>query len=186
MHKVTFEPTPNPNTYRFSLPQTGLTSPKILKNAREAESSPLAKKIFGFPWTSEILLSSDFIAVTKQDWVEWDILANPLSGLIQEHVDNEEFFWIEFSSSEPLSDDIDPQDSPLIKDIKYTLLNEIRPVVALDGGDIRFVKLENDILYVSMQGACSGCPSSQATLKQGIEVRIQELYPQIKSVEAIA
>lgn len=187
MHKVTFEPTPNPDTYRFTLPPTGLSEPKTFTDARLAEASPLAKKIFGFPWTSQILLGSDFLAVTKQNWVEWEILAQPLAGLIQEHINNQEPFWTELNTSNlegGSNDDILPTDSDLVREIKQVLAREVRPVVALDGGDIRFGSLENNILYIKMQGACSGCPSSQATLKQGIEVRIKELFPSIQAVEA--
>lgn len=186
MHKVTFEPTPNPETYRFSLPDTGLKEPISFTDARSAETSPIAKKIFGFPWASGVLLGPNFLAVTKQNWVEWDILAEPLAGLIQEHVNSHEPFLIETVNAESLSaDDILETDSEMVKEIKYALAREIRPVVALDGGDVRFVELKEDTLYISMRGACSGCPSSQATLKQGIEVRIRELFPSIKSVEAI-
>jgi len=186
MHKVTFEPTPNPDTYRFSLPNTGVQEAISFTDARSAETSPIAKKIFGFPWASGVLLGPDFLAVTKQDWVEWDILAEPLAGLIQEHVNRAEPFLIESVDAESKSaDDILDTDSQTIKEIKYALAREIRPVVALDGGDVRFVDLKEDTLYISMRGACSGCPSSQATLKEGIEVRIRELFPFIKNVEAV-
>lgn len=185
MHKVTFEPTPNPDTFRFSLPSTGLSEARSFTEARLAEASPLAKKIFGFPWTAGVLLGPNFLAVTKQNWVEWEILAEPLAGLIQEHVNNNEPFYVEtLSSSVTGADDILESDSDLVKEIKSALAREIRPVVALDGGDVRFAELKDDVLYISMRGACSGCPSSQATLKQGIEVRIKELFPNIVSVEA--
>jgi len=186
MHKVTFEPTPNPETYRFSLPPTGVKEARSFTESRMAEASPLAKKIFGFPWAASVLLGPDFLAVTKQNWVEWDILAEPLAGLIQEHVISEEPFFWENSKIETLSaDDILESDSQLVKDIKLALAREIRPIVALDGGDVRYADLKNNVLYISMQGACSGCPSSQATLKEGIEVRICELFPTILSVESI-
>jgi Fe-S cluster biogenesis protein NfuA len=186
MHKVTYEPTPNPDTYRFSLPPTGVTEARLFKDARLAEVSPIAKKIFGFPWASEVLLGPDFLSVTKQNWVDWDILAEPLAGLIQEHVNSGEPFLIETTTAESLSAvDVLETDSQIVKDIKYAIAREIRPVVALDGGDVRFADLKDDILYISMRGACSGCPSSQATLKQGIEARIRELFPFIKSVESI-
>lgn len=184
MHKVTFESTPNPETYRFTLPQTGLIEAQLFTEPRLTESSPLAKKIFGFPWTSQVLLGPDFIAITKQNWVEWDILAHPLSGLIQEHVNNNEPYWIELVQTTNDTDDVLASDSDLIKDIKRALARDIRPIVAMDGGDVRFADLRDNVLYISMRGACSGCPSSQATLKQGIEVRIKELFPHIVSVEA--
>jgi Fe-S cluster biogenesis protein NfuA len=186
MHKITFEPTPNPNTYRFLLPDTGLTEARSFTHARMAESYPLAKKIFGFPWASAVSLGPNFLTVTKENWVEWDILAQPLAGLIQEHLENEEPFFIELSSSESLIPlDIQESDSDLVKEIKKALAYDIRPILALDGGDVKFVNLKDSILYLSLQGACSGCPSSQITLKQGIETRIKELFPVIQEVQAI-
>ena len=185
MHKVTFEPTPNPECYRFSLPDTGLEQPQILKDPMAAQASPLAKKIFGFPWAAEMMLGSNFITVTKQNWVEWDMLAQPLAGLIQEHLQNQEPLWISPAEQPQTEDDVLPTDSDLVQKIKRALAREIRPVVALDGGDVRFAQFENGVLYVSMRGACSGCPSSQATLKQGIEVRLKELFPEIETVESL-
>ncbi len=145
------------------------------------ESSPLAAKIFGFPWTAAVYVGEDFVTVTKQDWVDWDILASPLAGLLGEHVESGQPILIKLEASL----DEDQHDSDVVKHIKRILQNEIKPVVALDGGDIVFGKYENNILYVHMKGSCSGCPSSQATLKDGIEVRMKELIPEVKEVVAI-
>ena len=79
----------------------------------------------------------------------------------------------------------DSNDSEIVKQIKQVLNREIRPAVAMDGGDIVFHKYEDNVLHLFMQGACSGCPSSMITLKQGIEVRMQELFPEIKEVVAV-
>ena len=179
--KVTFETTPNPATMKFMLHQKVADQGFDCPTAGEAERSPLAAKIFGFPWTSSVYVGTDFITVTKQDWVDWEILASPLSGLIQEHMDRNEPVVIEIISS----DAYDPSDSPIVKEIKGALNREIRPVVALDGGDVVFHKYEDNILYVHMKGACAGCPSSSATLKEGIEVRMKELFPEIKEVVGI-
>ncbi len=183
MHKVTFSITPNPRTYLFTLPQTGIQNMLEFCDSFEADASPLAKKIFGFPWTEKVLMGANFISVTKQDWVEWDILAEPLSNLIQEHVDMNMPFLVNTQSQKALDEGIDPSDSELVKKIKKVLSREIRPVLALDGGDVKFVGIEGEILYVSLKGACSSCPSSRVTLKQGIEVRIKELFSEIKAVE---
>lgn len=181
---VSFEPTPNPATMKF------LFSEKLIENiehpieynhSNETDSSPLAAKIFGFPWTSAVFLGPDFVTVTKQDWVEWDVLAEPLAGIIQEHVQSGQPLVVNV----PASQDNDENDSPLVKNIKEALNREIRPVVALDGGDVVFSRLEGGILYLQMKGACAGCPSSSATLKEGIEVRLKELFPEILEIQAV-
>jgi len=178
---VTFESTPNPATLKFHLQRQVTNEAFDCPTAQEAERSPLAAKLFGFPWTASVFVGTDFITVTKQDWVEWGMLAEPLTGLIQEHLDSGEPVVLKL---EALADSSE-NDSPIVKQIKGLLNAEIRPVVALDGGDIVFNKYENNILYIHMRGACAGCPSSTATLKEGIEVRMKEAFPEIKEVVAI-
>ncbi len=180
---ITFEPTPNPATLKFNLPFEVTKTSIEIKTALEAERSPLASKIFGFPWTQSVMIGPNYITVTKQDWVEWKVLSNPLAGLIQEHLDRNEPVLVDLV--ELTDEDANPNDSDLVKSIKSLLNREIRPVVALDGGDITFSKIEDNVLYLHMKGACAGCPSSQATLKDGVEVRVKELFPQIKEVVAI-
>ncbi|UOF01731.1 NifU family protein [Bdellovibrio reynosensis] len=179
--QVTFEPTPNPATMKFHLHRQVTAEGFDCANSQEAERSPLAAKIFGFPWTSSVYVGPDFITVTKQDWVDWELLANPLTGLIQEHLDRDEPVVVEFIE---MAED-DENDSPMVRNIKSVLNREIRPVVALDGGDIVFHKYQDQVLYVHMKGACSGCPSSSVTLKEGIETRMRELFPEIKEVVAV-
>jgi len=177
---VTFESTPNPATMKFLLHRQVTAEGFDCPTAQEAERSPLASKIFGFPWTSSVYVGPDFITVTKQDWVDWELLAQPLSGLIQEHLDRDEPVVVELVPVEENENDL-----PIVRNIKSVLNREIRPAVALDGGDIVFSKYENNILYIHMRGACSGCPSSTITLKEGIETRIKELFPEIQEVVAI-
>ncbi|QDK45919.1 NifU family protein [Bdellovibrio sp. ZAP7] len=180
--RVSFEATPNPATMKFHLHTKVADEGFDCPSAQEADRSPLASKIFGFPWTSSVYVGTDFITVTKQDWVDWELLAHPLSSLIQEHMDSKEPVVVQIVQH---SDVDDPNDSPMVRNIKSVLNREIRPVVALDGGDIVFNKYENNKLYIHMRGACAGCPSSQATLKDGIEVRMKELFPEIHEVLAI-
>lgn len=180
--KVSFEATPNPATLKFRLHRTVTDTPFDAPNAADAERSPLAAKIFGFPWTAGVHVGCDFITVTKHDWVEWKVLAAPLAGLIQEHLDRGEPVLHEDQIPSAEGEDNDP---PLIRKIKDTLNREIRPVVALDGGDVVYHKLEDGVLFLQMRGACAGCPSSSATLKQGIEVRMRELFPEIREVVSI-
>lgn len=179
--KVTFEPTPNPATMKFNLPVYieggGFDCPTV----QDSHASPLANKIFGFPWTAAVFVGTNFITVTKQDWVDWQMLAEPLAGLIQEHLDSGDAIV----SQVTVTNTDDENDSPLVKKIKAALNQEIRPVVALDGGDVVFSRFEDNVLFLEMRGACAGCPSSSATLKQGIEVRLKEIFPEIHSVVGV-
>ena len=179
--KVTFEATPNPSTMKFNFGQKISDGSHDFPNVESTEKSPLAAKIFGFPWTASVYLGEDFVTVTKQDWVDWEILASPLAGLLGEHIESGQPVLINLEAS------LDEQenDSEIVKKIKRALQNEIKPIVALDGGDVVFGKYENNVLQIHMRGACSGCPSSQATLKDGIEVRMRELFPEIKEVTAL-
>jgi Fe-S cluster biogenesis protein NfuA len=186
-YSVHFEATPNPSTMKFNISETILNKTEDFPNAQEAQRSPLASKLFGFPWTSAVFIGPNFVTVTKQDWVDWDVLAEPLAGLIKEHLDSGMAVTVELTASTEKDDgnqalDTDSQE---VRQIKQILNAEIRPVVGLDGGDVAFVKFENNILYLQMKGSCVGCPSSSATLKEGIEVRFKELMPQIKEVVAI-
>jgi len=178
---VSAEMTPNPATMKFQFSEKLGDNSQEFTTASDAELSPLAAKIFGFPWTSSVYLGPDFVTVSKQDWVDWDVLREPLAGLIQEHLQSGLPLWSEFTPS----NDFDENDSPVVRDIKLIIARDIRPVVALDGGDIVFAKYEDSVLYIHMKGACAGCPSSQATLKEGIEVRMKELIPEISEVVAI-
>lgn len=179
---VTFEQTPNPATMKFNFGHKISDQIADFPNVETAERSPLAAKIFGFPWTSSVFIGEDFVTVTKQDWVDWNVLASPLAGLLKEHIESGQPVMADLTKS---AEDESEKDSDIVKKIKRLIQSEIRPVVALDGGDIIFAKYEDHILYIHMRGACAGCPSSQMTLKQGIETRMKEAFPEIKAVEAI-
>lgn len=184
IQKVSFEPTPNPATLKFNLNKQVTDVGFECASIQDCERSPLATKLFGFPWTSSVFVGPDFITVTKQDWVDWNVLAEPLSDLITEHLQNGEPVALAASANSGGSADINADDSPVVKEIKKILNDEIRPVVALDGGDIQFNKYENHILFLKMKGSCAGCPSSMATLKDGVEVRMKQLIPEIQEVVA--
>lgn len=175
------EMTPNPATMKFMFSQRLGDKTQEFNNPQDADVSPLAQKLFGFPWTSSVFVAPEFVTVTKQDWVDWDVLKEPLTGLISEHFAGGEALWLDVT---PTNEE-DSDDPPQIRAYKEALNREIRPVVALDGGDVIFAKFEDNILFLQMKGACAGCPSSSATLKQGIEVRMKELFPEIQEVRAI-
>ncbi|MEQ1723606.1 MAG: NifU N-terminal domain-containing protein, partial [Pseudobdellovibrio sp.] len=128
--KVTFETTPNPSTMKFNFGQKISDESFDFPNVESSDKSPLAAKIFGFPWTASVFLGEDFVTVTKQDWVDWDILATPLAGLLGEHVESGLPVLIKLEASL----DESANDSDVVKQIKRIIQNEIKPVVALDGG----------------------------------------------------
>lgn len=175
------EPTPNPSTMKFQFSERVSEKSQEFATAQETDISPLAQKLFGFPWTEKVFIGPDFVTVTKQDWVDWDVLQEPLAGLIAEHFQAGQPLWVDYTPS----NDYDEGDTDIVKSIKDALARDIRPVVAMDGGDIVFAKFEEGILTLQMKGACAGCPSSQATLKEGIEVRMKELFPEIREVQAM-
>jgi Fe-S cluster biogenesis protein NfuA len=180
--EVSFESTPNPNSMKFNLGHNFNETPFECLNIKDTENSPLAAKIFGFPWTSSIYIGTHFITVKKQDWVSWDVLATPLSGLIQEHLSNGEAVVLD--KSKFIEGAENPDDEVSVK-MKWVIENEVRPALATDGGDISFIKYDNGILAVTLKGACSGCPSASITLKEGIEKHMKEIFPEIIQVISI-
>ena len=183
---VFYEATPNPQSMKFVCTVPIATESRNFTSVAEAAASPLALKIFGFPWSAGVFIGPNFVTVTKQEWVDWNILADPLAELIKEHLVRGEpvFKKAESEALSPLADK-DSDDSPVVRQIKRVLHEEIRPAVAMDGGDIEFAKFEDGRVYLRMQGACSGCPSSSYTLKEGIETRLRAAIPEVQEVIAI-
>ncbi len=205
MAHIQFEATPNPSTMKFKVGFEIPLAPLEVSDVTHAQSSPLALKLFGFPWMSKVYIGADFISITKQDWVDWDVLAQPLANLISEHIQHGEAILLELPGAE-ISPEADTADghpgessgaqgrrghktnfdlSTIEGRIQQLLHREIQPAVALDGGEIRYVKFENGILYIQMRGACSGCPSASFTLKEGIETRVCEVFPEVREVVAL-
>ena len=174
---VFYEATPNPQSMKFMVTAHLSDESMNIASAADAGRSPLAKKIFGFPWASGVFIGPNFVTVTKQDWVDWDVLAEPLSGLIKEHFERGEPAMLN-----PVAEEDVATDSDTVRMIKKILREEIRPAVAMDGGDIVFEKFEEGRVYLHMQGACSGCPSSAMTLKDGIETRLRAAIPDVLEV----
>lgn len=189
--RVTYEATPNPQSLKFVVAPGNICSESLhFANASDARRSPLALKIFGFPWAAGVFIGPDFVTISKQDWVDWDILADPLAELIREHFARGEPVLSSLanesggSATESVDDDR-PDDPPVIRAIKRVLREEIRPAVAMDGGDVTFERFEDGRVYLRMRGACSGCPSSAYTLKEGIETRLRDAVPEVVEVLSI-
>lgn len=182
--KVQIEETPNPQSLKFNLGYVFNDSPFECASLQDTERSPLAAKIFGFPWASNVFIGTDFVTVQKQDWVSWEVLADPLANLIEEHITGGEAVVISKNGNKEGLVESDNLDENAAK-MKWIIENEIRPALASDGGDINFVKFENGLLWVKMQGACNGCPSASVTLKEGIETYMKEVFPEILQVVSV-
>ncbi|MCM2323195.1 MAG: NifU family protein [Oligoflexia bacterium] len=181
---VSLEFTPNPNTLKYSVNRTLVEKGAMSFSRREeAEKlSPLAAKLLGIPGISGVMLGRDFVTVTKTEEGDWDLVHKSCSQEIERHL----------SQNLPVLDPAAlaeraqaPGDSEVERRIREILDQEIRPAVAMDGGDIELDRYENGIVYLYLQGSCAGCPSATMTLKVGIETRLKEYLPEIQEVVSI-
>lgn len=179
------ESTPNPATLKF-LPGRdvmGAAGTADFTAPEEAGRSPLAARLFGLPGVARVFLGADFVTVTKADAADWPALRPQVLGAVMEH------FLAGLPVIEGLSEaeveDYDPADAEAVLQIKELLDQRVRPAVAGDGGDIVFRGFRDGIVKLRMQGACSGCPSSRATLKHGVENMLRHYVPEVLAVEQV-
>lgn len=184
------ETTPNPATLKFLPGETVLGQGTADFTTAEASApSPLARRIFDVPGVTGVFLGSDFVTVTKSEDVVWDHLKPSILGAIMEH----------YQSGAPVMQggadaagghaghvSHDGPDSEIVDQIKELLDTRVRPAVAQDGGDITFHGFDRGIVYLHMQGACAGCPSSTLTLKMGIENLLRHYIPEVTEVRPVA
>jgi len=177
------EQTPNPATLKF-LPGCDVLSGRTadFPDAAQAEASPLAQRLFQIEGVTRIFLGADFVTVTKEDEREWYLLKPAILGVIMEHFTAGRPVMIDRDQAAP---DDSEEDSEIVTQIKELLDTRVRPAVAQDGGDIIYHKFEDGIVYLTMQGACSGCPSSTVTLKMGIENMLRHYIPEVVEVRAV-
>ena len=181
------EATPNPATLKF-LPGRDVLGDRDaieFRDAGQSENSPLAARLFEIDGVSSVFLGSDFISVTKGDG-EWQHLKPAILGAIMEHylsgevttsgADDEQADGGEFFA---------PEDQDTVNTIKELLDTRVRPAVAQDGGDITFQGYRDGVVFLHMRGACSGCPSSTATLRHGIENLLRHFVPEVQEVRPI-
>ncbi|EFH12239.1 NifU family protein [Pseudoroseomonas cervicalis] len=180
------EATPNPATLKFLPGQDvmGSRGTADFTNAGAAARSPLAERLFGLEGVARIFLGSDFITVTKAEGVEWQALKPQVLGAIMEHVMAGRPVVLEEEGDAALEDS-DPADAEIVAQIKELLDTRVRPAVAGDGGDIVFRGFRDGIVKLHLQGACSGCPSSRATLKHGVENMLRHYVPEVMAVEQV-
>jgi Fe-S cluster biogenesis protein NfuA len=177
------ETTPNPATLKF-LPGCTVMAEGTANFAEPtaAARSPLAQALFAVDGVTGVFFGHDFITVTKGEDKEWDTLKPRILGGIMEHF-TKGLPVISEGSEEAAASTAD--DTEIVTQIKELLETRVRPAVAQDGGDIIYHGFEDGIVYLQMQGACSGCPSSTATLKHGIENMLRYYVPEVKEVQAV-
>lgn len=181
------EATPNPATLKFLPGQAVMMAGTAdFPNPEGAEGSPLAQRIFAVQGANGVFLGPDFITVTKSDDTEWDHIKPAILGAIMEH----------FQSGQPVMTGEptgagghaihEGEDGEIVDQIKELLDTRVRPAVAQDGGDITFHGFDRGVVYLHMQGACAGCPSSTITLKMGIENLLRHYIPEVTEVRPVA
>ena len=181
------EETPNPATLKF-LPgrvvmERGTAD---FDAADKAARSPLAESLFRIDGIARIFLGSDFVTVTKTDEKDWPVLKPQVLGLIMEHFSSNRPVILSDDSASPRSNEGGAdEDDEIVAQIKELLETRVRPAVAQDGGDIVFHSFEDGVVYLHMQGSCSGCPSSTATLKMGIENMLRHYVPEVVEVRPV-
>ena len=180
---ISAEPTPNPNSLRFSWGDKLVDNgPFDYSSAESAADSPLAQALFKQNGVVGVFIGADFLTVTKHPGVAWELLHVMVTGAIKSHLE----------SGEPIVND-DAQPAPSSGNasevemrIRKVLDETIRPAVAMDGGDIQFVGFNAGVVLLQMKGACHACPSSALTLKVGIENKLKEAVPEVVEVTALA
>jgi Fe-S cluster biogenesis protein NfuA len=184
---IQLEWTPNPSTLKYVVDTALLPRGAMNFTTREVayEKSPLAQKLFDIKGVNAVMLGTNFVTVTKGDEGEWDELNDGVMLALDNHltagdpVVKAEVLEQWLAAAQVVGGTGTEQRVREILDL------EIRPAVANDGGDITLDRIENNIVYLHMQGSCAGCPSSTATLRMGIETRIKEACPEIVEVVAV-
>lgn len=183
------EETPNPATLKFLPGETVLENRTVnFTNKTDAAVSPLAKNLFLVDGVTGVFFGSDFISVSKQADISWDILKPAILEIIMQHFTSETPLFVEQDAAakpSTASHEANEDDDEVVKEIKELLDTRVRPAVAMDGGDIIFNRYEEGVVYLELHGACSGCPSSTATLKMGIENMLRYYIPEIQSVQPV-
>ena len=151
--------------------------------AEAAARSPLATRLFGLSGVARVFLGGDFITVTQDNEADWQGLRPQVLGAIMDHYLSG--LPVLESEGEEGEDDYDPADQEIVEQIKELLDTRVRPAVAGDGGDIVFRGFRDGIVRLHLQGACSGCPSSRATLKHGVENMLRHYVPEVVAVEQV-
>jgi Fe-S cluster biogenesis protein NfuA len=179
------ETTPNPATVKFLPGQDVLKSGSAeFKSAEAAATSPLAQRLFRLQGVRGVFFGKDFVSVSKADDTDWIMLKPMILAALMEHFSTGQPV-VEESFYDQKSDTVE-EESEIVVQIKELIASRVRPMVMMDGGDIAFDRFADGIVYLQMHGACSGCPSSTATLKSGIENMLKHFIPEVLEVRPVA
>ena len=179
------EATPNPATLKFLPGRAVMDSGTAhFETADAATRSPLAERLFQVPGVEGVFLGADFVTVTKAGDRDWQVLKPALLGAIMEHFTAGQPVMV--ADADVADESFSEADAEIVDQIKGLLDTRVRPAVAQDGGDIVFRGFEKGVVYLHMQGSCSGCPSSTATLKMGIENMLKHYVPEVTEVRPVA
>lgn len=180
------ESTPNPATLKFLPGRTVLADGAMeITDPDSAGVSPLARALFSIDGVTGVMFGHDFISVTKRAG-EWQHLKPAILGAIMEHyVSGQPLLENPGAAQEQGEEFFDAKDAATVEAIKELLDTRVRPAVAGDGGDIAFRGFKDGVVYLAMKGACSGCPSSTATLKHGIQNLLRHFLPDVREVEQV-
>ena len=182
------EETPNPATLKFLPGRAVVESGSVdFASSEGAARSPLADRLFKVEGVERVFLGQDFVTVTKADQKDWAVMKPALLGVIMEHFVSGQPVLLESAagSTGAAASGADEEDDEIVAQIKDLLETRVRPAVAQDGGDIIFDSFKDGVVYLHMQGSCSGCPSSTATLKMGIENMLRHYVPEVVEVRPV-
>jgi Fe-S cluster biogenesis protein NfuA len=180
---VTLEFTPNPDTLKYVVSTQLLERGALdFTDASKAEGAPLAQRLFRTKGVKAVMIAKDFVTVTVEGQ---DVMMDVNTAMLREIREHLEAGEPVVTDALPAQDEHGTDDSLVAQQIKSILDQQVRPAVAMDGGDIVFDRFENGIVYLELKGSCAGCPSSTATLKMGIEQHLREMIPEVQQVEAV-
>jgi len=184
------ETTPNPATLKFMPGRKVMEAgTRDFATPEEAEASPVAEAIFSTGEVEGVFFGRDFVSVTAAPGVEWRQLKPQVIEVLLDHFSSEAPLFKPASAGgiavAPETFDDDPADADIVAQIRELIDTRVRPAVANDGGDIVYRGFRGGTVFLALQGACSGCPSSTMTLKNGIESLLKHYVPEVEAVEAI-
>ena len=178
------ETTPNPASLKFLPGRVVMEKDTAdFRSVEEAYNSLLAQNLFKIEGVEGVFFGSDFISITKSKSIDWQVLKPSILGAIVDHYESGVPIMNKVENSK--DDATNVKDSDIVVQIKELLDTRVRPAVAMDGGDITFSDYKEGIVFLHMKGACSGCPSSTATLKAGIENMLKHYLPEVQGVEPV-
>lgn len=186
------ETTPNPSSLKFLPGQQVMSAgTREFASPEAAEASPLAQAVFDTGEVVNVFFGADFVSVTAAPGVDWSALKPQVVAILLDHFISEAPLFtggnaqgIAIPDDTEMAVEEDPADADIVAQIGELLETRIRPAVAGDGGDIAYRGFKDGVVYLTLQGACSGCPSSTATLKHGIEGLLKHYIPEVTEVRA--